>query len=235
MNAVVQPTPIRSLDGYTARMKKTLLDKAFFIDKIDAETVVDYGCADGELIAFLQALFPEKTYVGFDPDVAMLERARTRVPGAQFAATWDDVPGDDAPDGDCADQALVLSSVVHEVYAYSTAEEVRTFWDRVFDSGFAFIALRDMVPSTAVDRRADLNDVARIYRHADMNRLKRFESVWGTIENNKALLHWLLKYRYTDNWEREVEENYLPLYRENLLAMIPDTYEIIYAEHFTLP
>ncbi|MGA1049083.1 MAG: hypothetical protein ACO3UU_13830, partial [Minisyncoccia bacterium] len=38
-----------------------------------------------------------------------------------------------------------------------------------------------------------------------------FEKVWGSIfKDYRNFIHFLLKYRYTDNWEREVNENYLP-------------------------
>jgi hypothetical protein len=66
--------------------------------------------------------------------------------------------------------------------------------------------------------------------------LQDFENIWGSIEDNRSLTHFLLKYKYeTPNWEREVKENYLPLYREDLLAMIPVGYDVIYHEHFVLP
>jgi hypothetical protein len=50
------------------------------------------------------------------------------------------------------------------------------------------------------------------------------------------LVHFLLKYKYVQpNWSREVKENYFPFYREELLAKIPNEYEIIYHEHYVLP
>jgi hypothetical protein len=49
------------------------------------------------------------------------------------------------------------------------------------------------------------------------------------------LIHYLLKYRYTENWDREVRENYLPLTKETLISKIPSHYEIVYQEHYTLP
>jgi hypothetical protein len=46
-----------------------------------------------------------------------------------------------------------------------------------------------------------------------------------------------LKYKYVEpNWAREVKENYMPLYREDLLALLDtDKYEIVYHEHYVLP
>jgi hypothetical protein len=44
-----------------------------------------------------------------------------------------------------------------------------------------------------------------------------------------------LKYRYVDSWDREFQENYLPLNLESLLALIPEGWEPIYLEHYALP
>ena len=45
-----------------------------------------------------------------------------------------------------------------------------------------------------------------------------FEDVWGAIcdvrakkVDTKRLFHFLIKYRYQENWAREVQENYLPV------------------------
>ena len=52
--------PIVNLNRYNLSMSKSLIDKIFFMDKIDdtIKVIVDYGCADGTLIRFLAPLFP---------------------------------------------------------------------------------------------------------------------------------------------------------------------------------
>ena len=57
----------------------------------------------------------------------------------------------------------------------------------------------------------------------------------GSIGINKNLIHYLLKYRYTENWDRELNENYLPISKEKLLSLIPKNYEVIFYEHYALP
>ena len=54
-----------------------------------------------------------------------------------------------------------------------------------------------------------------------------FEDVWGKIcdpetkrVNGKNLFHFLIKYRYQENWAREVEENYLPISKEKLASTL---------------
>jgi hypothetical protein len=232
---------IDNYTAYTEGMRKSLLDKAFFMDKIDARVIVDYGCADGTLINFLSSLFPELQYIGYDIDEKMLDRARETCSrdNVIFTSDWYEVISHSLPDLSEGAQrnpaAIVLSSVIHEVYAYGTRKEVDEMWDRVFRSGFDYIVIRDMVPSVSMDTKSDINDVKQLLRKANPGHLREFEQVWGSIEQNKNLIHFLLKYRYTDNWSREVRENYFPLTREELISSIPDAYEIDFHEHFRLP
>ena len=45
------------------------------------------------------------------------------------------------------------------------------------------------------------------------------------------MLHFLLKYRWKINWEREVAENYFPIFIEDFLEIMK-SYNIIYFERF---
>jgi hypothetical protein len=90
-----------------------------------------------------------------------------------------------------------------------------------------------MVSETATGAAdpADVEKARKLYPE----KLAEYESIWGSIEERHNLIHYLLKYSYTENWEREVNENYLPLKVESLLRMIPEEYEIVYSEHYVLP
>jgi len=228
---------INDYSVYNAGMKKSLLDKIFFMDKIDANIIVDYGCADGTLIHFLHSLFPEYQYIGFDVDEEMLEQARSKFSldelaiDVRFTSDWTEVTQLIGVN----DAAVILSSVIHEVYAYGTRADVDMVWERVYNGNFKYIVVRDMIPSGSIDKKSDINDVRAIMRKADAGQLREFEQVWGSIEQNKNLVHFLLKYRYKENWNREVRENYFPLTREEFISSIPDEYEIEFHEHFVLP
>jgi Methyltransferase domain len=232
---VIKEQGISDYMAYNEGMKKSLLDKIFFMDKIDARVIIDYGCADGTLIHFLSSLFPELFYIGYDLDSKMIEQAQEKCGDNPqrflFTSDWSKVE-EYATQGM---NAILLSSVIHEVYAYGTRKDVDDMWQRVFSGKFDYIVIRDMVPSTSLDKVSNINDIANIYKKADKAYLHEFEKVWGTIESNKNLIHFLLKYRYIDNWEREVRENYLPITREELLSTIPEIYEIEFHEHFILP
>ncbi len=223
---------IADLSCYLYRMQKSMIDKMFFIDKIfePIETIVDFGCADGELIKMLQHYFSEYSYIGYDMSEKMIAAAKQNVAGADFTTDWDRI---EAP---FERSLLNISSVVHEVYSYSSPEEIDLFWHRVFDSGFRYVTIRDMMLSEDADCPANAADIARIRSNADYAKhLSDYEAVWGVIGTQRELVHYLLKYSYTQNWEREVHENYLGLSLEQLMRLIPDTYRVTYREHYTLP
>ncbi len=225
-------TPINDLSVYIIRMQKSVLDKMFFIDKVfePFSNVVDFGCANGELIKALQALFGEYRYIGYDISAEMLLAARRNVPSAEFCSDWDGIKVD------YKDTLLNISSTLHEVYSYCTKTEIDEFWKRVFESGFKYIAIRDMMLSDADQMNIDSDQhglVIKNEKYAD--KLKDYENVWGKISTQRDLVHYLLKYKYTENWEREVRENYVPITLEQLLETIPVGYEVTYLNHFTLP
>ena len=223
---------ISNLNIYMNRMQKSVLDKMFFIDKIFVpfSNIVDFGCANGELIKALQSLFSEYRYIGYDISDEMLSVARDNVSSAEFYSNWNEIKVN------FEDSLLNISSTLHEVYSYSSKEEVDEFWKRVFESGFKYIAIRDMMLSDMDQMGIDADQHSLVINNENYaDKLKDYESVWGKISNQYDLVHYLLKYKYTENWEREVRENYVPITIEQLLEIVPDRYEITYLNHFTLP
>jgi len=224
--------PIVNHEVYEKRMSMSLLDKAFFADKIsDSDLLVDFGCADGVLLRFLKSTFPHMAVLGYDNDLTM---AKHSTDNALIYTNWEAVVKEVKK---AKKATLNLSSVIHEVFHYCSRGDIDLFWKQVFDSGFAYIVIRDMIPSRSIDRPSNVNDVKKVYhKFLHTKALTDFEGIWGSIEGNRQLLHFLLKYRYVEpNWNREVRENYLPITREDLLAKIPNEYDVVYHEHFTLP
>ena len=68
-----------------------------------------------------------------------------------------------------------------------------------------------------------------------MKYYKDFIEHWGSMNENKNFIHYLLKYRWTINWEREVNENYFPIYLEDFLKAFNQKYNISYLERFRVP
>lgn len=221
-------TKLANIDVYTARMQKSMYDKLFFVDKIfePIDVVVDFGCADGTLIQGVQMYWPECKYIGYDSSEEMIAFAKKKNQNAEFYSNWNNVRCN------FENGLLNLSSVVHEVYSYGAGCDIRQFWDRVFDSGFKYICIRDMAVSKNIHQ-----DEGILHKVLSVNQeqVRDFEDVWGAIEDPKNLYHYLLKYRYVENWEREKREDYLPLSFEEFVSIVPDSYEIKFVEHYRLP
>ncbi len=226
---------ISNYSSYISGMDKSYLDKLFFLDKIkDINTILDFGCAQGDMLKHIHETSPELSLFGYDNDQPMIERAKVKYSDiATFSSNFELILSGGILNP--SDSLLNLSSVIHEVYSYSKTEEIKEFWKRVFDSGFKYIAIRDLCMSKTADRETDMNDYVKAMIKSDPTMLSEFEKIWGKIRNNKQLIHYLMKYRYVDNWNREVHENYFPIPTEELLSKIPvDKYEIVYFEDYVL-
>jgi hypothetical protein len=221
---------ITDYTAYNKRMELSMMDKAFFLDKINADAIIDFGCANGALLNAISTMKSDVVLAGYDIDPAMARMAKD----CPIYSDWRSV---EKLVGESKHPAIILSSVIHEVFHYGSKADIDDFWNKVFNTGFEFIVIRDMIPGKAIDRASNVNDVKKVYyKFLGTKALNDFEQMWGSIENNKQLIHFLLKYRYlTPNWEREVRENYMPITRETLLAKIPLEYDIIFHEHYTLP
>ena len=227
----IEENRISDLNIYLTRMQRSILDKMFFIDKVfePFENIVDFGCANGELIKAMLPMFPDYKYIGYDISSDMIAAAKENVSEAEFYSNWEDIhiPFENS--------LLNISSTIHEVYSYGSEEDINVFWERVLKSGFRYIAIRDMMFTQAQQRPADAEQLQKVRSSTYGVWLEDFEKVWGEIKDQKQLVHFLLKYKYTQNWEREVRENYFPISVEQLMECIPDTYRVVYKETFTLP
>lgn len=226
---------MKNIKSYNKRMAKSLIDKLFFIPRIESDVYVDFGCADGALLGFMQDNFPipEHTYLGFETSAIQLEIAHSKFPEITFTDNWDTILS-------CIknkNATLILSSVIHEVYSYCNTLEIEQFWNRVFSSGFKHIVIRDMsISEKYINEIMDLETIANIRMAAEQRKyLNEFEAKWGKITLGINYLHWLLKYSYHENWATENQENYLPITTEKLLEQFPVNYKIDYISIFTLP
>lgn len=231
-------TTINDITTYNERMRKALIDKVFFVDKVDANVFVDFGCADGTVLGFLQRMFPENRYIGYDISDEMVDIARKVHSDIEFTSDLNMVIAklvQIKKENPNTKTCLILNSVIHEVYSYSSFDEIERFYNTVFSSVYDYVVIRDMMPNSAIDRPADITDVARVRAFADHGQLDSFEDVFGRIDNNKNLIHFLLKYKYKENWNREVRENYMPITTQQFISRIPKNYSIDYYHEFLLP
>ena len=235
---------IENMEAYTLAMSKSMIDKMFFMDKVDESvtTVFDFGCANGVLIGTLARLFPDMTYVGYDVDEDMIKTAGERCGDLGnvflFSSLRDFEAWAAVRELDFKKTVLNLSSLIHEVYSYGTPDSIEEFWKFVTGSGFGYIAIRDMCLDCSAQRPALKEDVIKVRSGYDLKLIAQFEALHGSITDNRNLIHFLLKYRYTDNWEREVRENYVPVSVEDIMGRIAGNgsgYRLIYFDHYILP
>lgn len=229
--------PISNPDNYISAMNKSMSDKLFFLDIVKPDVIVDFGCADGTVLLNIKRRCPKTTLIGYDLDPDMIQKAKNKVPTATITNDWNEIKSlvcnYDKP-------AILLSRVIHEVYSYSISSLVKKFWNQqVFGNSFKYIIIRDMIPTTSMQKEDILEfkeDAKKITKLSNKKYLNSFEKIWGLIDNDyRTLIHWLLKYTYTDNWEREVRENYVPITLETLKKKIPSNYRIVYEKGFVFP
>lgn len=223
---------------YLDRMDKSIEDKLFFVDMVEFDVIVDFGCANGSLLSIIKEMFPSVKLIGYDNDSTMLDSAKTILGNdALLTNDWNVVIKELSK---YKSPLLNLSSVIHEVYSYLDNDNINYFWDtQVFNDIFKYITIREMLPSSNIDTiesdtfREEVDTVRSIY---DPYYMESFESKWGSLyDNYRTFMHFLLKYRYIDNWDREVNENYIPVSIESIERKIPNRHEIFYKEHFILP
>lgn len=219
-------TPISNMNVYNNGMRKSLIDKIWFLDKIDdtISTLYDYGCADGSLLKMAGEICPFMTLYGYDISQEMISMAKQQVPEAQYLST--------TPLYGLKNTVLNASSVFHEIHAYST--DIQKDYNNIFESGATYIAIRDMFYSNRSCYATDKTMLAKVLQRESASKISEFEFYNGSLTENKNFIHYLLKYRYLENWDREVKENYFPHSIEDFLQKIPSKYRVIYFEHYTL-
>lgn len=227
--------PIRNLEMYNARMSQSLWDKAFFADKIPgAKLIIDYGCADGSLMNFIQSNFPDFMTVGLDANEEMVRLTREKGLSAftDCASVLDAVK--DVPSREIA---VVFSSVFHEVFHYGYPLDKITSFLRELNPHY--IVVRDMMYQDyeLFDNLVSNKAVVALENKLPRKQIHDFEKCFGSITDRKNFVHLLLKYRYTDNWERECPENYFSYDMWDLLQVInaDGEYDLFWRAEYTLP
>ena len=233
----INARPVGDITNYNQRMDAAIFDKLFFIGKVKFDCLVDFGCAGGLLMEKINKILPKVDLFGYDIDPSEEILAKNRLKNkAIISNNWNEIVNKvekyNSP-------ALCLSSVIHEVYSYSeNPKSIDKFWKEcVFGGNFKYIIIRDMIPSDDIDNVGDYeDDVSKVKSKINSKYIKSFESIWGKLEDSyKQFTHFLLKYKYIDNWDREVNENYLPLTISELKNKIPSGYEVVYEKSFALP
>lgn len=246
---------IANNEVYLVNMSKSFGDKAWFLKYIPEEikTIVDFGGGEGDFCDFLEAkaktLGRTFNYIIIDNNERFLKNALKR--GFNGFSSFDSLRDDHS--WNPSETLLNMSSVIHEVYSYADEfNTVEEFWYSIKSCGFKALTIRDMSLGRGSYDKVPRDAVFYVYDNIFkspkyIDRLESFESIWGAICSDegdrrrlldvKRLIHFLIKYRYVENWEREVKENYLPITQDRLQDWIEKKlgYKLVHKESSKLP
>lgn len=184
---------------YNAQMVKSSYDKLFFVDKVfDVDVIVDFGCADGAITEMIKGYFPEAVVIGYDK-YQKNESTSDIIYAKKLSEIKKLIKGKKA--------LLVMNSVVHEIFNYE--RNPFSLLGMLFSMGFEYVWIRDLYikPSVFGDEIA-FSTLAERLREKYPEQVAEFEKVYGSVFLSENALHFLMKFRYVENWKRELKEDY---------------------------
>lgn len=211
-------TDIANPKVYLERMSMPLQEKlkiARFIPK-GTKSLLDVGCADGTVTLALAQMYPEIDFVGLDNNESFIAEAQAKIGKLQNLRFEVGFLRERLASAEKF-EVVLFCSVLHEFYSYgegiSTIVKALADAHEILKPGGTLI-IRDMILYDYAEQSElwipEMKE--KVLKKAGMSPLlASFEKYFGVIKSIKGLNHFLLKYLYDDNWEREVKENYVPV------------------------
>ena len=189
---------MKDIKKYNDSMRKSMMDKLFFIDKINSDVIIDFGCADGSMIKLMNDIFPEYRYFGYDQNKEMIKLAKENNAGSEnveFYSNWNELMH--IIDNIEGVKTLVMSSVLHEI------EDKSEFFDFVKLYKFNYLVIRDMYLN--YDRTLSKNQIS-----SNLYLIPReIKNYYGSkLFEMRYLIQAIFKSYYTHNLEYELKEDY---------------------------
>lgn len=204
---------------YLERMSKPLQEKlkiARFLPESGVKKILDVGCADGTVTLALADMYPEVDLVGIDLSGEFVKIAQDRIGERKNVRFEKGFLRERLANPERFDVVL-FCSVLHEFYSYgegiSTIVKALADAHEILNPGGTLI-IRDMILYNYASQSPLWVKKMRekvIAKEGILPLLTDFESYFGRADSTKNLNHFLLKYLYADNWEREGRENYVPV------------------------
>lgn len=234
---------ISESDLYLSRMAKPLLEKLKIIKFFPKNTklVLDVGCADGSLTIEMAKMFPDIKFVGIDLNTEFIKKASEATKDIENVS-FEAVYLRELLSRNVHFDAVTFSSVLHEFYSYGegTSSVLKAISDahELLHRGGRII-IRDMIFSE-YKKHTTLwvnNLVDKIVQKSELlSLIEDFEKYFGKLNDNYTINHFLLKYKYKENWEREGRENYVPVTfdkYEQIFSLLD--MKILYKKSYLLP
>lgn len=205
---------------YLDRMRASMKEKLFWVPLINTSNlIIDFGCADGELLSQLEELncYPQSRKIGIDKEDSFIKLAKTKVNKGVFFHSVDELLSNkdfnelfrvlsSLPDNN---PIFNFSSIFHELYSFCSKEEI----DKILLAATkcTYITIRDMLkPSTYLKDKPD--DIFTIPPRVNlsMDHPKTFREFYKNREYESLdnYVQFLIKLMYINNWESEIKEDY---------------------------
>ncbi len=217
--------------GYLNRLLPGMEYKLFFAGmRAPTRYLIDFGCADGALLAALRELWPHTLFVGVERNTEFMDIARSRnIPGTYITDTLDKAFCLCQP----LETAVLFSSVLHEIGSESE-NGIETTLKAVESFGAAHIIVRDM-GFPGPPEKVNPKDILAIKESDVADLIPSFQENHGEIDTTKSLSHFLLKCWYRSNWETEVQEDYFASSPGIIRFVLAPAYRAEYTLKYSLP
>lgn len=207
---------------YLERLAKPLQEKLKIIKYIpeNAKDIIDVGCADGTVTIALAKLFPDINFLGIDLDEDFIHLAQEKSKGIKNLK-FEKIYLRELLARPERFDVVIFCSVLHEFFTYgegisSVLKALADAHELLNEDGRVII--RDMILSNYT-KKATLwsSGIARkIYKVKQLAPyIHDFELRFGKLNTIYKLNHFLLKYWYTENWNREGKEHYVAVTMED--------------------
>jgi SAM-dependent methyltransferase len=216
---------IKDQGVYLERMAKPLEEKlkiAWYIPA-GAKYVLDVGCADGTVTAAMAKYFNQVQFLGIDLNSEFIALARKQwggIPNLNFEHVnlWELLNRPQRYN------AVIFCSVLHELYSYgqgmtSVFKALANANELLIPRGR--IIIRDMILDEITKKpgRGVEDMLEKVLLNSYHREIRDFVGWFGPFDSIYQLNHFLLKYMYAENWDREGPENYVPVTAQNYLTM----------------
>jgi 2-polyprenyl-3-methyl-5-hydroxy-6-metoxy-1,4-benzoquinol methylase len=242
-----QSNEITDRVGYLARMTGPKPDKLrptiYF--PANPRSILDLGCADGAVTIEYAKMFPNALVRGIDLDRDFIELARRNAEEQEIRnVVFENAFIRDVVDRNDKYDVTSSSSTNHEIAHYDPDKRralvvALSRMGSLLRDDRSVMAIRDMIlhqsMQTATFMMPDVIEKIR-QKNEVAPQLKDFEELFGTLRTQEQVNHFLLKYMYTQNWDRELKEHYLPYTVEEYNQLLPlMDMQIVHQEYYLLP
>ena len=155
-----------NLEVYINGLQKTLGEKLFFLEVLDKDDffknkiIVDFGCGDGSVLAFIAKHYncEGSILVGIDINEEMFELAKANVTAEHtyFCKKLDNIALLESH----LPVVFIASSVLHELGTIYEQGKVFEFVDKYADYGLAQFKLPDVLKLSPIEKHGNIREIA---------------------------------------------------------------------------